>query len=377
MTSVHAPWDTRIFHKECRSAAAAGYEVWLVTAQGEEGESDGVRILRVPTPHSRWRRMVVTTWRIYRQAVTVGADLYQFHDPELIPVGILLKLGGERVIYDVHEDVPRDILDKTYLAGWVRRPIALMAAFFEWLAGRFLDGMVVATPEIARRFSSHKTVVVRNFPRVGEESCREVREQQAVYVGGLGERRGLRQMVAAMARLPADWSVRLVLIGECHPPALLDEVSRDPGFRRVVVAGWQNQEAVARWLGRSWLGLVVLAPTTCYQVSLPTKLFEYMAAGLPVIASDFPLWRRMVDGAGCGVLVDPEDPAALAVAMEWLFTHPEEARAMGERGRQAVREHYSWSTEERELLAFYRSLMSDPPHPPALRNCVMFRERIG
>jgi glycosyltransferase involved in cell wall biosynthesis len=76
---------------------------------------------------------------------------------------------------------------------------------------------------------------------------------------------------------------------------------------------------------------------------------------VPVVATDFPLWRQIIEGCNCGLLVDPPDGRNLGCAIEYLLTHPEEARQMGERGRAAVKDCYNWETEERQLLAFYSS----------------------
>ncbi|HEU4864490.1 MAG TPA: glycosyltransferase, partial [Candidatus Limnocylindria bacterium] len=88
------------------------------------------------------------------------------------------------------------------------------------------------------------------------------------------------------------------------------------------------------------------------------KLFQYMAAGLPVVASDFPQVREVVVGAGCGVVVDTRRPAEIARGINALLADPESARAMGERGRRAVEERFNWATSARALLDVYRRLIS-------------------
>ncbi|MGQ9498496.1 MAG: glycosyltransferase, partial [Desulfotomaculales bacterium] len=166
----------------------------------------------------------------------------------------------------------------------------------------------------------------------------------------------IREMVTAMTLLPEALGVRLVLAGKFVPPFLEDEVRQLPGWERVDFRGWQDRAAVARLLGEARAGLVVLYPEPNYVEAQPNKLFEYMSAGLPVIASDFPLWRDIVEEAGCGLLVDPLDPAAIAQAIQWILEHPKEAEAMGRRGQKAVFDRYNWDTEAAKLLAFYRRL---------------------
>jgi len=139
---------------------------------------------------------------------------------------------------------------------------------------------------------------------------------------------------------------------------LYDEICVMPGWGRVEFLGWQSREQVAALLGRVRAGLVLLHPTLNYYDALPVKLFEYMSAGVPVIASDFPLWRKIVERAGCGLVADPLDPHAIASAIEWLLTHPDEAEAMGKRGQEAVHKLYNWEIESKKLRVFYEKILT-------------------
>lgn len=362
LTSVHYPFDSRIFHKECRSLAAAGYTVTLVAPHVREETVDGVHMV----PVTKARRRPERFWRVGREvlraALALDADVYHFHDPELIPVGLLLKLRGKRVIYDVHEDLPRDVLDKAWIHPQVRRLAAVTVSLVEAVAARCLDAVICTTPSILRRFPSRKSVMVRNFPILGELASRaavDYRERPfgAVYVGGITPSRGAREMVRAVASVPEGRKVTLVLAGEIEPDELAQELRMEPGWRRVQALGWLDRAGVARVLSEARVGLVALHPTPGYRNAYPIKLFEYMAVGLPVIASDFPLWRGIVEGAGCGLLVDPLDSTALAQAIEWLFAHPDEAEAMGRRGREAVRTTYQWDAEATALLGVYAKIL--------------------
>jgi glycosyltransferase involved in cell wall biosynthesis len=360
LTSVHPALDARIFHKECRTIADAGYDVVLL-ASGEGGEAaNGVRIKLAPAAGGRLARMTRTTTWMLRQALAENADVYHFHDPELIPLGLCLKLAGRRVVYDVHEDVPTQILSKSWIAPRYRRGIATMAAGSERIGEWCFDGLVAATPGIARRFPANKTVVVQNFPLLREfDASQDVapylkREPVVAYVGGMTTVRGTLEMIKAITLLPARNGLRLSLAGSFQEAELEATCRAMPGWSRVEFLGWRSRIEIAALLGRARIGLVVLHPIANYLDAYPVKLFEYMAAGLPVVASDFPLWRDIVDG--CGLLVDPFDAAAIARAIEWLLAHPEEAAAMGARGRTAVMTRYNWDTEGKKLLRFYRRL---------------------
>jgi glycosyltransferase involved in cell wall biosynthesis len=229
------------------------------------------------------------------------------------------------------------------------------------LAGRVSDGVVAATPAIALGLPSARTVVVQNFPIPAElhhEGSLPYRERPPLfaYLGGLSPMRGIREMLSALERLPAQSQARLALAGKFESDAVEAECRQRPGWARVDMLGYLGRTELAGLLGRSRAGLVLLRPEPSYMESYPTKLFEYMAVGLPVVASHFPLWREIVEGAGCGLLVDPLDPDAIARALSWVLDHPAEAAEMGARGQKAVAERFGWPAEEEKLLRFYRSL---------------------
>jgi glycosyltransferase involved in cell wall biosynthesis len=359
LTSVHQPFDGRIFHKECKTLHGAGYEVSLVAEHDRSELVDGVQICAVKQSGNRRERMTRTVRAISQIALAEGADVFHFHDPELIPLGIWLKAHGKRVIYDVHEDFPKQLLSKPWITPWLRHPLSVAAAFVESAAGWLCDGIVAATPEIARRFPKRKTVTIQNFPLVGELDDAGVvpycdRSEELAYVGGITANNGAKQLLTALASLPNESKARLLLAGAFSPESLRQELQRMPGWSRVEFLGWQSRPGVAAILGRARAGLVTAQPISNYLDCWPTKMFEYMAAGLPVIASDLPRCRQIVESTGCGILVDPHDPQSIADAIQWLMARPIEARAMGQRGQEAFRTKYNWAPEAQRLLAFYR-----------------------
>lgn len=364
LTSVHSRDDTRILLKQCRSLAANGHDVYLVVADGlGAARQEGVRIVDAGKPRSRMNRMLGATRRVFRNAVQIDADIYHFHDPELLPVGLALKLRGNQVIYDAHEDVPRDILSKTYLHSSLRRPLAGVAGLVERFIGSRLDHVVAATPAIRDRFKRMgiSSTAINNFPILGELDSTPSwsdRSREVCYVGGIFASRGAREMVAAMALSRSG--ARLSLAGNFVEREVRAEVATMPGWTKVDELGHLGRLEVKAVLGRSMAGLVTLHPTLAYLDSLPVKMFEYMSAGLPVIASNFPLWREIVEGNECGLCVDPLDPAAIAAAIDRLIDDPDLACRMGANGRRAVLETYNWGAEEGKLLALYDEVASRP-----------------
>jgi glycosyltransferase involved in cell wall biosynthesis len=364
LTSAHAEWDVRIFHKECRSLARAGYEVISVGNHACNDVLDGIRLRGLGWSSSRIQRMTVKLFGICREAFRAAGDLYHLHDPELLIVGLFLRAAGKRVVYDIHEDLPRTVLFKDYVPKPVRKPLMWIVERVENAAAQRMSGLVAATPALADRFCPihSNTVVVNNFVIVDDfkpsTSLDWKRRDPAVtYIGGISEDRGIREMLAAMDLLPRTLGAKLDLGGWFREEALRADLAATPQWEHVNWLGLLDRSGIASLLNRVRAGLVVLHPDQPYVDSQPTKLFEYMAAGIPVIASDFPLWRSIIQEAGCGILVDPLDTHAVAAAIERLMTNDGEAQAMGQRGRRAIEKRYSWANEEQTLLSFYSSLL--------------------
>jgi glycosyltransferase involved in cell wall biosynthesis len=231
----------------------------------------------------------------------------------------------------------------------------------EAVARPTLDAFVCATPAIARRFPANRTTLVRNFPRLEDFQqpapfSWSQRENVAVYTGSLTEVRGAGEMVEMIGLLPPDLRARLVLLGSFRPPQLEAELRSAPGWAKVEYLGFRPRTEMIEQLAKARAGLVLLHPLPNHLEAMPNKLLEYMAAGLPIVASDFPLWRDLLERIGCGLVVDPLNPSAIANAVAYLFTHPDEAEAMGRRGRDAVAARYNWTVEAPKLLALYERL---------------------
>ncbi|MEO7494689.1 MAG: glycosyltransferase family 4 protein [Massilia sp.] len=357
LTSAHPRNDTRIFIKQCRTLAAHGYHVTLVVADDKGDEiRDGVTIVDVGRLPGRLKRIFSTTRRVYDKAVALDADIYQLHDPELIPVGLKLKRLGKKVIFDSHEDVPAQLLHKPYLGALSRRALSAAYSLIERYACSRFDGIITATPFIRDSFLNvnPRAVDVNNFPMIGElDAAIPWADKQAdvCYVGGIGEIRGIRELVHAAALLTS--SARLNLAGSFSEPAIEAEVKAHPGWARVKERGVLDRAGVRDVMAGSVAGLVTFHPLPNHLDAHPTKMFEYMSSGIAVIASNFPLWREIIEGNECGICVDPFDPTAIAAAIDYLVTHPEIAKAMGENGRKAVLEKYNWGVQANKLTHFY------------------------
>jgi glycosyltransferase involved in cell wall biosynthesis len=373
LSTVHPPFDTRIFHKQAKTLAQAGYEVVLIAQHDRDEMVDGVKIVALPKPRNRFARIFGLTWRAFHLALRERAEVYHFHDPELLPIGVLLRIFTRaKVIYDVHENVPKQILNKFWLPPWSRKPLALAYKLVERFCLPFIDVIVIAEDSYIENYRGRNNVVaIRNYPIIaplthGSRNMAWAEPRSGfrlVYVGGVSKLRGALELIEAMKILTTKGykDLTLSIIGPVTPTQFGEEITlllRQYDLEaRVQIPGPIPHEEVFDVLVRSHIGLAVLHPDPNYVDSLPTKIFEYMAAGLPVVVSNFPLWKEIVEGNRCGITVDPLDPKAIAQAIEYLLTHPEEARQMGENGRRAVEEKYNWEKEAEKLLALYKELV--------------------
>lgn len=364
VSSAHRVSDGRIAWKEAATLQQAGYDVTVLGLRRAKGAAlpEGPTFVEYGEPASRVRRFLLRLPWILGYCLGRRYDAYHLHDPDLILVGFVLKLAGRRVVYDVHESYPMVVLDRGWIPRALRPALSGLWRRAEALFVASADLTVAAHDPVARQFAAGRVVTVHNYPVLGDHvAARPVamaqRLRRVVYHGDLTVQRGLLTMIEAIGKIPASEGVELRLAGSL-PPDLAAACSALPGMRRTTYLGWLDKRQLAEELGQARAGLVLLHPTNNYRVIRPNKLFEYMAAGLPVVASNFPHWREVVSGTGCGLAVDPLDSEAIAAAILQILADPQEAEAMGERGRRAVREKYDWRTEGHRLVAAYDELFA-------------------
>jgi glycosyltransferase involved in cell wall biosynthesis len=357
LSSAHPDLDVRIFHKECCSLAANNvFDVHLVLAGVEERVDQNVTIHSVPKiQDSRLKRMWSTVNDVYKKAVELDADVYHLHDPELLRIAGKLKRRGKKVIYDAHEDLPRQLLGKSYL-----KFKGLISAGFERYENgvvKKLDGVITATPFIRDRFLkiNPNTLDVNNYPLLREIDMIEdgdLKQNKVCFIGGISKIRGITEVVKAMSLC----DVELDLAGAISAD-FKRELEQLEGWEKVNELGYIDRKTALQVKKECFAGLVTFLPLPNHINAQPNKIFEYMASGIPVIGSDFPLWRQIIRDNKCGICVDPNKPEEIAKAIMYLKDHPSEAKEMGAKGRKLVSETYNWSAEEKKLVEFYNGLM--------------------
>ena len=373
ISSVHTALDNRVFYREARTLKCAGYEVTVAAVHPRQSDSrHGIRIVGLPKV-SRWKRPVL--WhRLWKVIHETRAEIIHFHDPELLLLGIVLRFTtGKRTIYDVHESYPEFIAVKDYMPAPVRRLLAWLFRYLEPALACFQSGLIFADDEIARSFSSiRKTkTTLFNFPSVelikagstdGSGAGPSVETPTVIYLGGLERNRGSHLMIEAFSRLRRQCTnVRLLLVGHFMPPSLKDEFLEHARERNleesITIIGRVPFEEIGHYLRESTIGWVTwqAVPKNCKNI--PTKLFEYMAYGLPIVSSDLPSTSPFVKSGKNGFLVRANDPEAHATALAKLLADTTLAANMGRDGRRRVESDYNWTAMEVRLLRLYTTLV--------------------
>lgn len=366
LTSVHPPFDGRVFHKEVKTLVKAGYDVVLIAQHNKEEVVDGIKIIPLPKPRNRFERMTRVVWKLFKLALKEKADIYHFHDPELMLVGWLLKLmTNAKVIYDVHEDYPQHMLSKE----WLPKPLRKLASWLIWemekLCGRYFDAVVTPTDSITERFQrlkARRTLTLYNFPSISsitDDFAPYHKVYDLIHVGTLSTPRlsvlfsvalELRKMnceakwcILGVSQQLAKWAKeRLVAL------QLVDNFS---------LIGWVPYDEVRKFLSQSRIGINYHPAESRFLVAIPVKVFEYMACGLPVISSELPLLRKLIGDEDCALLVKPGSVQEFAKAIKYLLNNSDIAEKMGSIGKMLIREKYNWEKEKQKLLQLYNELL--------------------
>lgn len=359
VSSAH-PWsDNRVHLREAASLAVAGYDVTLVAVDRDvEVPPTGVNVIKLRR-RSRLARFTLGSVEALRQGMRTGAKIFHFHDPELLWAVPLLRLLGKTVIYDAHEDLPSQVRDKHYIPR-VFTPLVVGAARMLVVISRFSSHNVAATETIAQRYRPARVTIVHNYPVLRPEEIVAIplsdRQKAVAYVGALGRERGAVEMVRAAGEdaFPAGWTFNIA--GHVVPQSLFDELKELAGWKRVVYFGTVAPHEARDILLASRIGLVLFQANRAHLDSLPTKMFEYMAAGMPVIVSDFPLWRSIVEKFDCGLLVDETSSREIAAAVRRYEDEPDLLELHGNNSRRAAVDFLNWTAEERALVDMYDTL---------------------
>lgn len=358
MTSAHTSLDTRIFYKQCISLAEAGFETYLV-APGESFEQNGVKVIGVETSKgNRLLRMTKIAKDVYRAALAVDADIYQLHDPELLQFALKLKKKGKKVIFDSHEDYPENIRKKTWIPFVIRPVIAGLYKKYQNHVLKRIDAVIYVTLSQREKLETvnPNAVMITNYPIIEsmEESPVYSGNRTICFAGGISE----QWMHENIIKAAANKGIKYILCG--RETTYLSYLKTLPEWPIVDYKGELPHDRVFAVLREAGIGMALADDKLYgnYGTLGNTKLFEEMLAGIPVICTNFILWKEIIEDNNCGICVDPNDIDSIAYAINYLFDNPGVAKQMGANGRKMVIEKYNWSVEEKKLLNLYEHLIS-------------------
>lgn len=363
-TSVHNRFDVRIFHKECITLHNAGYNVHLLVADGKGNNyRDGIAIHDIGKMPNRLLRMVFTPLLMLSSLLSIKAQIYHFHDPELLFVALMLKLlSGAKIIYDAHENYSDYMLQKEYLPKYIQPLASVLIKQIESFIGKRMDWVVVTTEQHynALQYINKNMSIVYNYPKLSEWKNIDIntlqkQERSICYVGNINRERGIELLINAIEKLDC----MLHLAGNYEPSDYRTYLTTLPGWSKVIEHGYVDRDKASEIIAKSQIGSVLFLPLPIHYTSLSTKVFEYMAAGTACLVPDFPIWKSIIEKYDCGNCVDTSNIDSVIEAIEDMLSHPEKLIEMGQRGRKIVLEQLNWETQITEITKIYSTLSED------------------
>ncbi len=357
LSSVHRALDTRVFLKECRSLSKF-YQVTLIARHSIIEEIDAIKIIPFHNVKNRFIRILISPISMLILALKYRSDIYHIHDPELLFLVLPLRIIGAKVIYDSHEHLRGALHSKDYLNDFLI--MILKIAFFtiERVILPNYNAIIVATPAIFKELNKFNkiTSIINNYPLLSEfnEIKNWTKKRNCIcYIGGITKIRGIFQILDSLD----DIEVKLHLAGSFASSSLRDETKKHRNWNKIIEHGFVNREDMATIMRQSLAGLVIFSPLPNHVNAQPNKIFEYMSAGLPVIGSNFKLWRKIIVDNNCGICVNPEDSEELGQTIKYIIKNKMEAEQMGNNGRKAIEDKYNWEMEEIKLLQLYKGMI--------------------
>lgn len=370
ITTAHQPFDPRIFYKQLASLRDAGFDTHLIAPHDHTEKVQGISIHALPRPDTRWHRFALQP-QVLDTARILDAALYQIHDPELIPLAFLLrKATGAQIVYDMHENYRT----KGPLLGRALRGLEHWA--FLWI-----DHVLIAEESYRSIVEDSPTAhtYIPNYirpigdPDSGNHGRTSKTPTRLLYTGTLSASRGLHTMVDLAAHIRrANRPETAALVGICryeNQRARAESRIQSEGLDEILTrVGWDTYvqpSSMPPHYHCADVGLALFEPHPNHVDSLPTKFYEYLYYGLPIICSDFPRWRRFVKRNECGAVVPPGELEAVLDVLDRWQTHPERYRRCAKNARAAASQ-YRWKPVGDRLVTLYRQMLTTPPHDVSL-----------
>ena len=360
LTSAHNRYDTRIFLKECQTISKSKFEVFLFVSDFKEDEkTNNLNIINLNTLKTSSRLLKIISFYInfLKRVNSYQPDIIHFHDPELIILGFILKLKGFTVIFDIHESTHLQILQKSYIPNIFK--ISLSFAYFkvERFFSKKYDALIAATPYISKSFNgvNDNIETINNYPLLDDllfTLKAKTTSNEIIYFGGINKIRGIIPLINAIE----STTFKLNLIGNFLEKNLKSELEKLPGWKNVIYHGFCGRKKINEIISRSSIGIVTFHDAPNHINAQPNKLFEYMSCGLPIVGSNFPLWKEIIEGNNCGICVNPSDSTEILSAIKDIMSDPNKILEFGQNGRKAIETKYNWEIEGEKLINLYNTL---------------------
>lgn len=361
-TSLHNWDDVRIYQKQAKSLALK-YEVELhAVANFKHKKIDNINVYGLNKISKRYLRPLNWGVLLYR-ALKSDAEVFHFHDPELLPIGVMIKfLKKKKVIYDAHENVKLTILNREWINEKIRKPLSRAFDRYEKRISKKLDRVVTVLDEIAEDFIKEgiNTIVVKNFQidvGIPKKDIMKGKEIKIAYAGSISSIRGTLELVESFKYIPYD-NVHLDIIGEFSSEDIkkhiMDNVKRDSRIKYKGVVSYHEAQGI---LKDSDIGVVSYKPGPNHDFCLPNKIFEYMSAGVPIVATRIKYWENNFKRYNNILFIDEVKAKSIAEGIIYLIENKEEANRMGQAGYKAYKENFTWQGEEKKLLLMYEELL--------------------
>lgn len=366
ISTAHNKLDDRIFYKECVSLSTADFDVSYIVQSEHNERINNINIICLPIFKSRLKRMLANPVVAFFKVMRLNPKVVHFHDPELIFTGILLKLFGKKIIYDMHELVYCQINDKDWISNkTIKNLVSFSYKMIEKSAIRLFDRIILAENGYSKYFEEnykkqmHKVVYIRNFPvlkLINNQKTIEERDSTKtvlLYAGGLTKIRGIKEIVDSLIYVKQP--TELWLLGKFDDEEYQNACQSSTGWKNVKYFGYIKHEDVYKYTLSCDIGISLLYPLPNYLTSLPVKAFEYMACEKPMIMSNFEYWKDIFGDVA--LFCDPMNPKEIALCIQQLIDDHVKALEFGEKGRKLILEKFSWEAESIRLIEMYNQLL--------------------
>ncbi len=365
LTSVHPPFDIRIFYKECVSLANNGFNVTLIAPIEKPITKQGVTVFPIVLPTGRLKRMLVVTFKMLGLALQQKAKIYHFHDPELMLCGIILSLVGKKVVFDIHENISISLISKDWLPKSLRKIVSMIYLLFEKISLLFYNELVLAEQSYLNQYSKNKSTIVLNYPIANNLNYEQTDYSypiKFIYSGVVHSLRGIWEMLEVIKELvDHGYNVYLDLVGEVRPFKLNTElelyIMQNKLESRINIFGKVDFSEITSFLNKADIGISLLQPIPNYKESLPTKIFEYMQHGLPVITNNFELLKTYVEKESTGICIDYNNIESGVSEIIKLINDKARMKQMSENGIRLTQEQWNWHSQESKLIELYNSML--------------------